>query len=330
VDRLHVGLGVKSDATASWVHYYDHLAPIFAALPDDSRGTFYAPRDVIQQRPNRGLVEGVPDRKSTDLLLTAGFSDVHLVRPDRRCVLLNHGAGQRYALTKSPESFSGGPGRDRVALHLEWGPLAARATADAGYPFAAVGCPYLDKWHHTSAIPEQGLVAVALHHTGRGAPEQMNAFVPFEAAFADLAQHVKLVGHGHPRGWERTRNRWHKLGVESEPSFAKILDRAALLVTDISSAGPMFASTGRPVVWISAPWHTAAPWSGGRFHEWTDHVEHAHGHVTDPRELSNVVAHHLYHPQRLVEAQRPIVEDVFFKCDGFAASRAAAAIMDAL
>lgn len=311
------------DALATWPHYASHLDPIWAALPAEVRGTFWAPRAVAR---DRGLTEGMPGRAETSPVLVAGFSDHHALRPTRPTIMVNHGCGQAYRTTKSPESFSGGPGRERVLLHLEPGPLAARATAAAGYPYAVVGCPLLDRWHACPPTPEPGLVVVALHHNGRGAPEQMSAFTHFEAAFADLVRHVKLVGHGHPRGWERTANRWHSIGVEPEPSFASVLDRASLLVTDISSAGPMFASTGRPVVWVSAPWHTAAPESGGRFHDWTRHVEGAHGHVTDPADLVGTVLHHLFHPSRLVAAQQPIVDDCYAYTDGHAAQRAAEAV----
>lgn len=317
---------MKVDGFCSWRHYFDHAWPVWAALPDNIKGTFYAPRDVCQWHHGAELVEGLPDRRSPDPVLVAGFADAHTVRP-RPVFLLNHGAGQTYKQTKAPESFSGGPGRERVLLHLEPGPMAARASDAAGHVYAEVGMPFLDKWHHTRPIPQAGLVAVALHHNGRGAPEQMSAWTHFADAFRQLAGTVDVLGHGHPRGWERTANRWRQMGVKPESSFAKVLDRAALLVTDISSAGPMFASTGRPVVWISAPWHLSAPESGGRFHDWTRDVASVGGHVTDPAELVNAVTHHLAHPSRLVVAQQAIVADVFSACDGMAAQRAAAEVV---
>lgn len=319
------------DAYAEWPHFVWHLLPIWDALPADARGTFYAPRHICARYPDVGLVEGLPARDGTAPVLVAGFGDAHQCRP-RPVVLVNHGAGQTYTQTRSPESFSGGPGRDRVILHLEPGPLAARASKRAGYPYVEVGVPAMDPWHQPPTCPfaESPVVAVALHHNGRGAPEQMSAWTHYEAAFAELAACVDVVGHGHPRGWERTRNKWHAAGVTTEESFARVLDTASLLVTDISSVGPLFASTGRPVVWISAPWHTAAPESGGRFHDWTRAVEEAHGHVTDPADLADTVQHHLFHPSRLVAAQRAIVDDVFYACDGHAAERAADAIVQVL
>lgn len=321
---------MKIDSYASWAHYWWHATPIWRALPDDLRGVAYAPRDVINQCPNADLVEGLPDRRSSDPVLVAGFADAHTVRP-RPTILVNHGAGQSYKATKAPASFSGGPGRERVLLHLEPGPLAARASAAAGHTYAEVGMAAMDPWHHTRPIPQRGLIAIALHHNGRGAPEQMSAFTHFEPGFKALATDgLDVVGHGHPRGWERTQNRWRQLGIPAEPSLIRVLDEAALLITDISSAGPMFASTGRPVVWISAPWHTAAPESGGRFHHWTRTVDPVRGHVTDPEELADIVRHHLFHPSRLVAAQQPIVDDVFAYTDGQAAQRAAAEIVKVL
>lgn len=321
------------DAYADWHHFAWHLLPIWRALPDHARGTFYAPRDVIARHPTAGLVEGIPDHRSPDPVLVAGFSGHHAVRP-RPTVLVNHGAGQSYAANaaaKGNESFSGGPGRDRVILHIEPGPLAGRASAAAGHRYVECGMPALDPWHHTRPIPQRGLVAVALHHNGRGAPEQMPAWPHFEGAFRKLvSDDINVLGHGHPRGWERTENRWRRMGVPTAPDLATVLDKAALLVTDISSAGPMFASTGRPVVFISAPWHLAAPRSGGRFHDWVDAVEAVGGHVTDPDALCDTVRRHLARPAELVAAQRPMVADVFFATDGMAAQRAAAEIMRVL
>lgn len=318
------------NAFASWRHFADHLLPIWRALPDELRGSFYAPRDVIAWHPKAGLVEGLP--RDASPVLVAGFGDHHTVRP-RRTILVNHGAGQTYGanpLAKGNEAFSGGPGRERVILHLEPGQMAARASQAAGHRFAEVGMPFLDPWHHTRPIPQRALVAVALHHNGRGAPEQMPAWPHYAAAFALLADSVELVGHGHPRGWERVANQWARLGVTPEPDFARVLDRAALLVTDISSAGPMFASTRRPVVWLSAPWHLSAPASGGRFHAWTEAVEHAGGHVTDPDDLVDQVRRALAVPEPIVAAQQPIIDDVFCATDGGAAERAVAAICQAV
>lgn len=318
-------MALRVDAMASWRHFADHLLPIWRALPDHARGGFYATREVIRWHPDAPLTEGLPERAGYAPVLVAGFEDHHTVRP-RPTILVNHGAGQTYVRTQGAESFSGGPNRDRVLLHLEPGPMAARASAAAGLCHVQVGCPYLDPWHRNPPEPTPGLVAVALHHNGRGAPEQMSAWPHYAAAVAELARHVDLVGHGHPRGWERTQARWQRIGVRPWARFADVLDRAALLVTDISSAGPMFASTGRPVVWISAPWHLAAPESGGRFHEWTRAVEGL-GHVTDPTGLCRVVQEVLDAPQALTAASQAIVGDVYCATDGLAAERAAHEIL---
>lgn len=314
-------------AYASWPHYFDHLFPVLREVPESHRGTFFAPRHVIAARPDYGLVEGVP---SEGPVLVAGYVDHHAVRP-LPTILVNHGAGQSYVSTRSPESFSGGPNRDRVRLHLEPGPLAARASAAAGHPFAVVGMPLMDRWHAKPLWPQPGLVAVALHHNGRGAPEQGSAWPHYADAFAGLAAAgVNVLGHGHPRGWERTANQWRRLGVTPEPDFGSVLDRAALLITDVSSAGPMFASTGRPVVFVSAPWHLAAPVSGGRFFDWVDAVDGVGGHVTDPADLRDAVCRTLADPAPLVAAQSEMVTDVFYACDGLAASRAADAVVGLL
>lgn len=321
---------VRVDAYASLRHFGDHLLPIWRALPESVRGTFWAPRDVCAWFPDEPLTEGVPGRTATNNgpVLVAGFQDHHTVRP-RPTILVNHGAGQSYAATKGAESFSGGPGRERVWLHVEPGPLAARASVRANHVFAQTGMAFLDPWHANPVTPEPGLICVALHHNGRGAPEQMPAWPHYEAALRDLCADFRVLGHGHPRGWGRVENRWRRWGVPSTPFFSTVLDHASLLITDVSSVGPMFASTGRPVIFLSAPWHLAAPESGGRFHTWT-RVSGWRGHVTDPNMLEATVAAALADPQPLVDAQRAIVDEVFYKCDGQSARRAADAIIGCL
>lgn len=319
------------DAYASWRHYADHLAPVWAALPEESRGCFYATPEVITwlSRPTAPVrVEaspGFPDRAAKHPVLVAGFTDHHAVRP-RQTVLLNHGAGQSYlgSVAKGNECYSGGPGRERVLLHLEPGPLAAKRTADAGQPFVEVGAPKLDPWHvGRRVMPSDPVVAFGFHHEARGCAEQRSALPYYREAIEALSGRVTLLGHGHPRGWERTANWWSKLGVEAEPDFARVLDRATVYVTDTSSTGVEFASTGRPVIFCSAPWYRRDIDHGGRFWDWTDHALH----VQDPADLATAVRVAQGWPA-LLERQQAIVESVYCATDGRATERAVAAVVD--
>lgn len=329
---------MKIDAYCSLRHYLDHVAPIWRALPEHLRGTLIAPQDVAAWGRRSGAphpveaVQGFPDRRSRQPVIVASFTDHHAVRP-RPTVLVNHGAGQSYLgdqNARGHEAFSGGPGRERVLLHIEPGPLAAMQTAKAGQSYAMVGSPRLDPWHDGSCrVDHQSrVVAIGFHHNARqgGCVEQWSALEHFRPVLADLAQRFDLLGHGHPRSWDRTSHMWGTLGVRAEPDFAKVLDQAAVYVTDTSSTGPEFASTGRPVIFCSAPWYRRHVKHGGRFWEWPQHALH----VEEPGDLADAIATALSDPSELVARQWPMVDGVFAAEDGQAAQRAAEAIVSLL
>lgn len=320
------------DGYASLRHYADHLSSIWLALPDEHRGTFYAPHDVAAWMMRPGAphpVEatiGFPDRTSNAPVLVAGIKDHHDVNP-RRTVLLNHGAGQSYTGGRGAEAYAGGPNRERVLLNLEPGPLGAKASANAGQPYVEVGCAKLDPWHSgersTDTWPNR-IVAVGFHHQPpQHCPEQQTAWGHYDSAWPRLAQEFALLGHGHPRGWERTANHWATLGVEAEPDFAQVLDRAAVYVTDISSTGVEFASTGRPVIWCNAPWYRRNVEHGGRFWEWLDHSLY----VNELDDLAPSIRYALSARYNLERFQAPMVESVYVATDGRAAERASGAIV---
>lgn len=324
---------MKVDAYCSLRHYLDHLAPVWLALPDEVRGTLIAPPDVLAWGQRSGAPHpvtgalGFPDRRSRDPVLVASFPDHYAVRP-RPTVMVNHGAGQTYlgdAQARGNECYSGGPGRERVLLHLEPGALAARQSEQAGMPYAVVGSPRLDPWHDGSCRVDHASakVAIGFHHNGRGCPEQRTALTHYEPVLYSLRDQFDLIGHGHPRSWDRTAHMWSKLGVRAESDFARVLDEAAVYVTDTSSTGVEFASTGRPVIFCSAPWYRREVDHGGRFWEWPRHALH----VEDPAYLLDAVTTALDDPDPLVKCQQPMVEQVFWQCDGEAAQRAAAAIV---
>lgn len=331
------------DAYAGWRHFADHLAPIWLALPEDLRGRFSAPPEVARWMVRPGAPHpvtvdgsGFPDRKSRAPILVASFTDHHAVRP-RPTVLANHGAGQSYLgdpAAKGNECFSGGPGRERVLLHLEPGPLAAAKSDAAGYRYELVGSPRLDPWHDArergsgerSGESDPLTVAIGFHHNARGCAEQMTAQPHYDPVLPTLAARYELVGHGHPRSWERTAHHWGKLGVRAEPDFARVLDQAAVYVTDTSSTGVEFASTGRPVIFCSAPWYRRDVDHGGRFWEWPRHALH----VEEPADLPDAISVALGRPECLARRQWPMVDGVFAAVDGRAAQRSAAAIVSLL
>lgn len=266
----------RIDAYASQRHYADHLAPVWLALPESIRGTFYAPPEVVRWAKRLGAPYPVEaserplSRTEASAVLVAGIGDHWRIRPVPT-ILLNHGAGQSYRSSKGAASYSGGPDRERVLLHLEPGALAATASAAAGHPYATVGCPRLDLLHASvsdkSFVVKHRVVAIAIrqHDPPQSCPEQRCAWPHYEPVMAELAASFDLIGHGHPRGWLRAARKWEALGVPAHIDSYDVLEEADVLVTDSSSIGWEFASLGKPVVWCNAPWYRRDVWHGGRF-----------------------------------------------------------------
>lgn len=161
---------------------------------------------------------------------------------------------------------------------------------------------------------------------GSTCPEMGTAFPYYSAALGALARIAPLngwhlLGHGHPRAWGVLERRWRELGIERVPDFEDVLERAELLVGDNSSVLPEFASTGKPVLWLSAPWYKTA--HGGRFFDWP----RGQVQVDRPEDLIHGVGLALADPPEVRAARTAMVESVYVATDGHAAERAAAAIV---
>lgn len=341
------------DALATHPHYWRHLAPVWAALArHGAAGAVYAPgaRPWATERWRGTRAHHRP-------VLVAGAVDALRVRGP--VVLVEHGAGQGYVGAPRPTpSYSGGPGLDHVVLFLVPGPEPATRWA-AAYPaarVAQVGVPWLDPWHaggarrvHPTAgahpdgaeHPAPGgqdrppgpgagapVVAVTFHWNCPYVPETRWAFPHYRRAVEQLARsdQVQLLGHGHPRAWPQLAKWWDQLGVDATPDPADVLDRADLLVGDNTSLLPEFASTGRPVLWLNAPWYRRDVHHGGRFWTWP----HGQVQVDDPDLLGAAVLWALADGIEAQESRARMVRSVYARTDGHAADRAAAAIMEVI
>lgn len=282
-------------------------------------------------------------------VLIAGLGDHQRVNPSST-ILVEHGAGQTYADLDSG-SYSGGPGWERAILFLcPSEAVAARWSNSYRTPAAVVGSPKLDRWHGSSRTRntesagnatyeyieghEAGTtptVAVTFHWECRLVPETRSAWEHYDRSLPALVEWadrtgIRLLGHGHPRLWGRIERRWRRLGVEPVERLADVLDRADLLVGDNTSALYEFASTGRPVVVLNAPWYRREVEHGGRFWSWADVGVQAN----EPVELPGAIAVGLADPPSVAARRAQIVREVYARCDGRAASRAADSIEEVL
>ena len=207
---------------ASRPHYADHLAAI-----------------------------DVPD----DVALVASYGDLTTVRrtnPKKRIVLMQHGIGQSYG-DRNP-AYPGGRDNDAVGLFLVPGEHPAERWRHA-YPKArveVVGIPLLDDL--PPRIPDGKVtVAVTFHWMTSSRPNMPSMALPYwEKAVLALRDEFTVIGHGHPRAYHLPRF-WAHNGIEYVGDFRAVCERADVLAFDYTSAGYLFAATGRPVVVLNSP-----------------------------------------------------------------------------
>lgn len=309
-------------ALASQPHYADHLAPVWAALPRELRGTFY-------DRLPRVLPDG-------QLWLAASAIDSGRLT-GRRVVLVEHGAGQSYqgdSASASSGSYSGGRGHEHVVLFVAPHQTVAdrwQATYPAT-PVAVVGCPKLDRWHREprTGVPGSLTVAITFHWSCGLIPETQWAMPAYRPHLRHLSEALRgvgasLVGHAHPRARRQLAPLWGRVGVPMVDDLAVLLDQADVLVADNTSALYEFASLDRPVVVLNAPWYRRDVEHGLRFWSAVPGVQVDHGD-----QLAHVVVEELANPARHSGMRAAAVAAAYAATDGHAAERAVTAILEVL
>jgi len=175
------------DCFARRVHFVDHLAPVWRALPLEARGTFWVPEALVDYARIRGVdATGVaPVRRQLPPLevwpqpgrgpvLCCAYGDIEQVwKADRRrpLILMEHGVGLtpgnsvdgREVL--SPGYAGGGDLRKRVVLFLATNEFIAAKTRRA-IPRACqvvVGTPKMDRWANPvgEVVMSQKIIAAA-------------------------------------------------------------------------------------------------------------------------------------------------------------------------
>lgn len=320
------------DMLCSQPHYFQHLAPIWFALPPEERGTFWAvdkAASTVQAEVGSHFKRTYPRLKGP-LTVVASYNDFRSARKaGREVVLLNHGAGQRYegSLRNHP-AYVGGSGRKDIALFLEPGPYAGQITREAGGNVAEVGIPKLDTIHRFPAEITEPVVAVSWHwHCVSGVPETDWAWPEYKESVVSLSKEVKVIGHAHPRAWQRMERWYREVGIEPVESFSEVLQRASVFVADNTSALYEFASTGRPVVVLNSRFYRRTAFQGLRFWDLVPGLQ-----VDYPADLIEIVNYALKPKSGIFKFYQTVTEDiipkVYHSTDGKAAERAAQAILE--
>jgi hypothetical protein len=315
------------DLYASQSHYLAHLQPVWDALDDSDRGEMYLGSALASRAdhlPNGAL------RRPGPRVLVASYSDYLRCAGNRRVVLVSHGAGQSYAGDPSLSrngSYAGGDGLDAVDLFLVPGPHPAQRTR-ARYPHTPVvevGCPALDRWL-TGGRPwerEPGPVVVIAFHWNCGGGEAGTAFRHYVPALNLLTRTGwEVLGHCHPRARNYVEPEYRRAGIRWA-SYEEVMSRASVIVVDNSSIGFEVAATGRPVVWLNAPWWRRNPGHGLRFGpEAGVGIE-----VDSPDKVVGVVSAALAAGRwPFADPRWDLVRKVYTHVDGTSAQRAAEAI----
>lgn len=243
------------DVSAGELHFIDHVAPIWKALPQKIRGTFYVPTRRMEQHAREAGIQaeiGSVPRAST-LALVASWGDLRRLGPDTKAIYMEHGAGISYG-DGSP-SYAGGKGRENVVLFLCPNENVERVNQAAwpGVPTAVVGCPKLDDMKVRGV--EGRTVAISFHWPCVLIPETSWAFPFYRNYLRRLAERAEcqLIGHGHPRAWRELEVIYRRLGIETTWSFEEVMDRSDLYIVDNSSTLFEASALGRPTVVLNSP-----------------------------------------------------------------------------
>lgn len=318
-------------------HFASHCLPIYQSLPDHIRGPLYAKGrayNYLEGKGVRGMAAGVP--RNAELVMCASFEDYRAVAPSP-VILVNHGIGQKYGgdpKSADHSSYSGGKDRDRVALNICPSERDAQVCREHEQRAVAAGTPKLDWAHNTEFVrSDPPTVAFSFHADVFVCPETRWSLPHYKDAIIDLARNpdrgFNIIGHAHPRMHAYMVNFWRKLRVEYVPDFDDVLARADLFVNDNSSTLYEFASTGRPVVVLDAPWYRKDIHHRGRFWDWAD----VGVRVGEPGDLESALHLALTDPPTIRTTRESIVSAVYAgpdgEClaDGRATERAVNAIM---
>lgn len=320
----------RLDFLAREPHFVDHLAPIWRALPEENRGRFYAVETLRNRAAGLGVeITRFEKMAGDNLTLAASYLDLkHARAAGRRVVLAEHGAGQSYIGVQSG-SYIGAIDRAGCVAVLVPGEMHARrheATHPAirAYP---IGLPKLDH-HHASPKPvKRGTVAISFHWDCKVCPETRTALRHYRPALEELARNFDLVGHAHPRIATHMHSVYLKHGIRFERDFDALISQGVeLYICDNSSTIYEWASLGRPVVVMNAPWYRRNVEHGLRFWSHAD----VGLQVDRPEDLLGTVRNALKDPPEVAARRAEVMREIYGVCDGRGAEQAAAVLGELL
>lgn len=312
------------DFHATTRHYAAHLAPVWDALPEEERGTFYAPEGIAPYRPD---TEDVPAHERTEpenrtlrhskILVASAWRDLrrHVGRGPKT-VLMEHGAGQTYQGWHP--GYAGGDARENLTMYLVPAErcLIRLPKRTIG---VVVGSPWLDNW--LDVKPASRKYGVTTHWHCGVHPETIGCLDEYLPALIPYAE--DLIGHTHPRAAKTWPAKYRTAGIEYQPDYRTFALQASVLIADNTSAIYEFAAMGRPVIVLNGRNYRRNVNHGLRFWDLIPGRE-----VNTPDEIESAITDIEAHRELWQERSDNIAAQVYDGLlDGYAAERAAASIL---
>lgn len=317
----------KVNFLASEIQYFDHIIPVWKALPDDVKGTFYVSSGVMFARPEAKANCKI-GQSSDGITLVSGWADYKATTG--KVIYLEHGIGQQYG--NSHPSYPAGRGKDRVILFLNQHHLTQEANSKA-YPNAKntiIGTPKMDVISPETVKHGTGIVCISFHWECAVCPETMNAFNYYRDAIIDLAKSgkFKIALHAHPRNsgaWQdKIKRDTKRYNIPFYDNFVDVMNEADVYVIDNSSTYFEFMLTGKPVIALNIPQYRRDVEHGLRFWSHIGGIQ-----VNHPFELERSIGMALNDPEWFAMRRKEIVEELY-PYHTEATQRACKAILDGL
>lgn len=261
------------DCRVSQFSHWHHLAPIWNALDPWERGILYSSQILADHLDAPHAVARPRSRTAFDpITLVASWTD-EVLCTGRRMVYICHGAGQSYfgdQKTFRDPSYPGG--REHTAEMFLCPNEHAANLWRTYYPTARVeviGSPRVQFLAATVGRDRGAVsgptVAISFHWNFSSISETRWAFPHWRNHLADLASRYKVIGHGHPRAFDRLAKFYREVGIEPVRSFEEVVRRASVYCVDNSSSGFECGWLGIPVIWLNSPLYRREVEHGLRF-----------------------------------------------------------------
>jgi hypothetical protein len=341
---------MQLDFFARRAHYLDHLAPVYKALPDHTRGIFTVPAELesyARQELGPAIISIYDGHTpvGSDPILVASYGDIHrAARTDRKIIHMEHGTGHAFGKAPYPNGRKGS--RDEVDLFLAPNEYTAKLIRSVRKtPVEVVGTPKMDPWYFPRFFENPGnynfihqmykfspdrppVIAIAFHWGDRQSnpPESGSALEHYREILPELNRRYTLIGHGHPLAADVHQKEFEQLGIEWVGDFREVLRRADLYLNDLSSTLYEFLVTGKPVIVLNAPWFRKDKHWGIRFWDYSD----VGPNVESPDALFETIDRTLRHYGSVcAQERRQAVRDLY-PYIGHSAQRAAEVLVNYL